>query len=62
VYYALLDSLVESGNGLSEDQTGAGLIAFGQGFTQVPQSAAKAGGIGAVTNRSGLSLTGAFQR
>jgi hypothetical protein len=62
VDYALLNRLIEGGNGLSEDQVGAGLIAFRQSLAQLPQSAAQPGGVGAVADASFLSLTGAFQR
>ena len=33
--YALLDGLVEGGNCLPENQLRAGLVAFGQGLTQL---------------------------
>jgi hypothetical protein len=56
VDYALLNRLIESGNGLSENQIGTGLIAFRQSVAQITQSAAQPGGIGAVADTSFLSL------
>jgi hypothetical protein len=62
VDHALLNGLVEGGNGLPVNHFCAGFVAFGQSFTQLSQRTPQAGSVGAVAHGSGLSLSGALQR
>jgi hypothetical protein len=59
---ALLDSLVEGGNGLAIRLFGSVLVAFCDGFTKFAQLGAQTGGIGAVARGSVFGLAGALQR
>jgi hypothetical protein len=59
---ALLDALVESGDGLAElDVSGVG-IALGDGLAEGAKAGAHAGAVGAVNRGPGLGLAGALQR
>jgi SpoVK/Ycf46/Vps4 family AAA+-type ATPase len=60
--HALLDCLVEGGDGLPKNLIGALLVALGKRLTQVAQGATQPGSVGAIAHRSFRGLTGAFQR
>ena len=59
---ALLDALVEGGNGLAELCLGSLDIALGDGFAQGAEAGAHAGAVDAVYHGAGLGLAGALQR
>jgi len=62
VQHALLDGLVEGGDGLAISLLSGGLVALGEGFAHVAQRRAQARGVAAVPGSAGLGLTGALER
>jgi hypothetical protein len=62
VQRALLDRLVERGNGLAIHLLGSCLVALRDRFAQVAQLRAQAGGVGAVARGAAFGLTGALER
>ena len=62
VQRALLDRLVESGNGLAVHLLSSSLVALGDGLAQVSQLRAQGGGVGAVARRTAFGLAGALHR
>ena len=59
---ALLDALVEGGDGFTELNVSGICVALGDCFPQGAKAGAHAGTIGAVDRSAGLRLTGALQR
>ena len=62
VQSALLDSLVEDGDGGAVDFCDLRLVASGEGLAHEAERAAKLGLVGAVDGRLGDGLTGALER
>lgn len=60
--HALLDSLIQGGNGLAEALFSSLLIAFSKSLAQAAQGTSQAGSVSAVTGCTPFSLTRPFQR
>src|SRR5579859_1603302 len=62
VQRALLDGLIQGGNGLAVGLLGGCFVALGEGLAQLPQLAAQRGCVGAITVGAAFGLAGALER